>query len=153
MTSGGNSFHDFPDIVPTAEKSQPKQRRLFSFSRPCRPWTCFLNGPNAAASVAPTLGLIRHCRGVASDGVSAYRRDRRPRRCESRRENFSRRRCSDAFISGRERRAVCAEIIFKKLGLIIGHQHKAAGRKTSYRLDIQDYGCSCRRGVSITIGR
>jgi len=39
------------------EKSQPKQRRVFSFTRPW-PWAYFLNGPNIAASVAPTL--IRH---------------------------------------------------------------------------------------------
>ena len=39
---------------------QRKQRRLF-FPRP-RPWAYFLNGPNAAASIAPTL--IRHCQLV-----------------------------------------------------------------------------------------
>ena len=45
------------------QKSQPKlYRRLFSFSRP-RPWAYFFNGPNAAASIAPTL--IRHWRAFA----------------------------------------------------------------------------------------
>jgi len=48
MTSGGNSLNDFLEIVPT-RKLQPKQRRLFSFSRPW-PRAYFLNGPNAAAS-------------------------------------------------------------------------------------------------------
>jgi len=47
----------FPKLC-QAEKSQPKQRRLFSFSRPW-PWAHFSNGPNAAAPVARTL--IRHC--------------------------------------------------------------------------------------------
>jgi len=32
MTSGGNNFNDFPEIVP--EKSQPKYKEDFSFSRP-----------------------------------------------------------------------------------------------------------------------
>ena len=36
------------------EKAQPKRRKIFSFSRP-RPRTYFLNGPNAVASIAPTL--------------------------------------------------------------------------------------------------
>ena len=57
MTSGGNSFSDFPKLY-QPEKSQPKQRRLFSFSRRW-PWHCFLNGSNAAASTAPTL--VRRC--------------------------------------------------------------------------------------------
>ena len=37
-----------------ADKSQPKSRGLFSFSRPW-PWAYLLNGPNAAASIAPVL--------------------------------------------------------------------------------------------------
>ena len=57
MTSGGNSFNDFPEIVPTRAITTKIQRRLLSFSRPW-PWACFLNGPNAAASIAPTV--IRH---------------------------------------------------------------------------------------------
>jgi len=54
MTSGGNNFKVFfPEIVPTRE-IKPKQRRLFSFSRPW-PWAYFLNVRNAAASIAPTV--------------------------------------------------------------------------------------------------
>jgi len=54
-TSGGSSFDDRPiPKLHQPKKSQPKQRRLFSCSRLC-PWTYFLNGPNAAASIAPTL--------------------------------------------------------------------------------------------------
>jgi len=47
----------FPKLY-QPEKSQPKERRLFSFSRPC-PWAYFLNGPDAVASIALTLN--RHC--------------------------------------------------------------------------------------------
>jgi len=54
MTSGGNNFDDFPENVPTAEITRQED---FLFSRPW-PWAYFLNGPNAAASIAPTL--IRH---------------------------------------------------------------------------------------------
>jgi len=36
MTLGGNSFNDFPKLY-RPQKSQPKQRRLFSFSRR---WPC-----------------------------------------------------------------------------------------------------------------
>jgi len=57
MTSGGNILNDFLDIVPTSEITTKIQKRLFSFSRPW-PWAYFLNGLNAAASIAPTL--IRH---------------------------------------------------------------------------------------------
>jgi len=69
----------FPKLY-QPEKSQPTLRRLFSFSRP---WPCayFLNGTNAAASIAPAL--IGHCwsrvqpslvtstrrRGVVASGV------------------------------------------------------------------------------------
>ena len=49
-----------------AENSQRRYRRLFSFSRPW-PWSYFLNGPNAAALVAPTL--IRHWLGHKNWGV------------------------------------------------------------------------------------
>jgi len=44
----------FPKLY-QPEKSQPKYRRLFSFSRPWPTCAYFLNGPNAAASIAPTL--------------------------------------------------------------------------------------------------
>ena len=60
MISGGNSFNDVPEIVPTREITSPKQRRLFSFPRPWL-WAYFLNGPNAAASIAP-----RRCLSVGS---------------------------------------------------------------------------------------
>jgi len=56
MTSGNNNFNDIPEIVPTS-KIVTKNIEDFSFSRPW-PWPYFLNGPNAAASVAPTL--MRH---------------------------------------------------------------------------------------------
>ena len=46
----------FPKLY-QPEKSQPKEKTFF-FSRPCR-GPIFLNGPNAAASIAPAL--IRHC--------------------------------------------------------------------------------------------
>jgi len=46
VTSGGNSFNDFLETVPTAEKSQPAQRNPLSFSRAC---AYYLSGPNAAA--------------------------------------------------------------------------------------------------------
>ena len=55
MTSAGNNFNDFPEIVPIREITTKKKKT--SFSRPW-PWAYFLNGPNAAASIAPTL--IRH---------------------------------------------------------------------------------------------
>jgi len=43
MTSGGNSFNDFPEIVPTGEITT-KNGEDFSFSRPW-PWAYFLHGP------------------------------------------------------------------------------------------------------------
>ena len=46
----------FPKLY-QPEKSQPKEKTFF-FSRPCR-GPIFLNGPNAAASIAPAL--IWHC--------------------------------------------------------------------------------------------
>ena len=51
MTYGGNSFNDFPELVPTRE-IKINIEKTFS-----RPWPCvyFLNGPNAARSIAPTL--------------------------------------------------------------------------------------------------
>jgi len=49
-----NSFNDFPEIAPTTEIATKIEK---TFSRPW-PWAYFLNGPNAAASIAPTL--IRH---------------------------------------------------------------------------------------------
>jgi len=59
MTSGGNSFNDFPEIVPTVEITTKTENT--SFSRPW-PWAYFLNGPNTEASIASTL--IRHCSNV-----------------------------------------------------------------------------------------
>jgi len=41
------------------QRNHNQNREDFSFSRPC-PWAYFLNGPNATASIAPTL--IRHWR-------------------------------------------------------------------------------------------
>jgi len=61
MTSGGNNFNDFPKLY-QPQKSRPKNREDFSFSRPW-PWTYFLNGLNAAASIAPTLS--RHIDAAA----------------------------------------------------------------------------------------
>ena len=56
MTFGGNDFNDFPEIVPTKEITTKTEETIlvFPFSRPW-PWAYFLNGPNATASVAPTL--------------------------------------------------------------------------------------------------
>jgi len=49
MTSGGNNFIDFPEIVPPREITT-KKAETFLF-----PWAYFLNGSNAAVSTAPTL--------------------------------------------------------------------------------------------------
>ena len=70
-------------IFPKLYQPAPKQRRLFSFSRPW-PWAYFLNGPNAAASVAATLicrhrvlhTCIRYCGRL---GWLAWRRQVQPR--------------------------------------------------------------------------
>jgi len=56
MTSGGNDFNDFREIVPTIQVTTEVEKT--SCSRPW-PWAYFLNGPSAAASIAPAL--IRHC--------------------------------------------------------------------------------------------
>jgi len=56
MTSSGNNFNDFPEIAPTREITTKIEKTFFS--RPW-PWVYFLNGPNAAASIAPTI--IRPC--------------------------------------------------------------------------------------------
>jgi len=53
MTSGGNYFNGFLEIVPTREITT-KTEKTFLFSCPWQ-WACFLNGPNAAASTAPTV--------------------------------------------------------------------------------------------------
>jgi len=53
MTSGGNNFNDFSEIVLTREITT-KIEKTFLFLV----LAYLLNGPNAAASVAPTL--IRH---------------------------------------------------------------------------------------------
>jgi len=57
VTSGGNSFNVFPEIVPTREITTKIERRLFFFSSVA---VGLLNGPNAAESIAPTL--ISHYR-------------------------------------------------------------------------------------------
>jgi len=47
----------FPKLY-QPEKSQPKYSEDFSFSRPW-PWAYFLNGPNAAASIALVWLAVR----------------------------------------------------------------------------------------------
>ena len=54
----GNNNNVFPKIVPTREFTTKIEKNFFSFSHPW-PWAYFLNGPKAAASVAPTI--IRQC--------------------------------------------------------------------------------------------
>jgi len=56
MTSVGNNFYDFLEILPTTVITT-KIEMSFLFLVPW-PWAYFLNGPNAAGSIAPTL--IRH---------------------------------------------------------------------------------------------
>ena len=56
MTSSGNNFNDFSKIAPTREITTKIEKTFFS--RPW-PWVYFLNEPNAAASIAPTI--IRPC--------------------------------------------------------------------------------------------
>jgi len=54
MTSDGNSFNDFPEIVQTRQNNHKQNREGFLFLiRGCTAY--FLNGPNAAASIAPIL--------------------------------------------------------------------------------------------------
>jgi len=60
--SGGNNPNDLPETVQsrkilTGKITAKIEKIFFSFSRPW-PWAYVLNGPNAAASTAPTL--IRH---------------------------------------------------------------------------------------------
>ena len=50
MTSDGNNFNDFPEIVPTREITTKIEKTFLFLVRG--------RGPNAAASTAPTL--IRH---------------------------------------------------------------------------------------------
>jgi len=52
MTSGGNNFNDFPEIVLTREITTIIEK-IFLFSRPW-PWAYYLNRPNAAASINST---------------------------------------------------------------------------------------------------
>jgi len=54
MTSGGNRFNDFPEIVPSREITTKieKTSRLLVHGRA---WAYFSNGPSAAASVTPSL--------------------------------------------------------------------------------------------------
>jgi len=51
MTSVGNNFNDFPEIVPTGEITTKIEKIFFVRG----PWAYFLNGPNAAASAARSL--------------------------------------------------------------------------------------------------
>ena len=66
MTSGSNNYDDFPETVPTREITT-KIEKTFLFFRPWPwSWAYFLNEPNAAASIAPTLighwwEFGRHC--------------------------------------------------------------------------------------------
>jgi len=53
MTFGGKILATFRKLYQPA-KSQQKQRRFFFLSFVAWPWACFLNEPNAAASVATT---------------------------------------------------------------------------------------------------
>jgi len=58
MTSAsGSSFNDFPEIVPTREITT---KIVVFFSRVVDRgrWAYFLNGPNAAVSIVPTLIFI-----------------------------------------------------------------------------------------------
>ena len=52
------------------QKSQPKQGRFFFFLPVARPWAYFLNGANAAASVARST-LTRRCSRVKKDFLLA----------------------------------------------------------------------------------
>jgi len=52
MASGGYTFNDFPEIVQTREITTKIDKTFFSRRWP---WAYFLNGPNAATSIAPTL--------------------------------------------------------------------------------------------------
>jgi len=56
MTSAGNYFNDFPEIVPTREITTKIEKIFLVLVRGRGAY--FLNGPNAAASIATTL--IRH---------------------------------------------------------------------------------------------
>ena len=58
MTSGGNSFSDIPEIVPTREITTEIQKTFLLVVRD-RGQAYFLNGPTAAASIAHTF--IRRC--------------------------------------------------------------------------------------------
>jgi len=51
MASGGNSFNDFPDIVPTREIITEIDKTFFI----PWPWAYFLNAAKEAASVALTV--------------------------------------------------------------------------------------------------
>ena len=69
-------FMIFPKLY-QPEKSQPKQRRHFSFSRP-GPWAYFSNVPNAAAPIAPTL--MDAIGGHQTDGrIALIQNDPQPR--------------------------------------------------------------------------
>jgi len=76
MTSDGNNLHDFPEIVPTREITTKTEKTFLVLSitqmkkRPLNvpaaaPWPrgayFVMNGPNAAASTAPTLFRHRLC--------------------------------------------------------------------------------------------
>jgi len=74
MISAGNGFNDFPEIVLNQRNRYRNVPDFLVFS------FCFSNGPNAAASVAPTL--IRHwpctCRWLRRPGDLPDRRRHAP---------------------------------------------------------------------------
>ena len=57
MTLGVNNFNDFPEIVPTRDITTQNTEKTFLVASSVAV-VYFLNGPNAAASTAPTL--IQH---------------------------------------------------------------------------------------------
>jgi len=58
MTLGVNNFNDFPEIVPTRDITTEIERKKSFLVSSSVAVAYFLNGPNAAASTAPTL--IQH---------------------------------------------------------------------------------------------
>ena len=71
MTSGRNNFNGFPETVPTTEITT-KIEKILLFSRPRPTWTYFLNGRNAAASVATTLCRQKSQPAIQEHATSHY---------------------------------------------------------------------------------
>jgi len=65
MKSSGNAFNDFPEIVPTREITAKIEKTFLPWA-----WAYFLNGPNAAASIAPTLHWPYRMRSVGGVLIS-----------------------------------------------------------------------------------